>query len=52
MQIMQIIQVERAVEVDRPLDQQRVGDHYRRVEIRQDVRPDLVDRLRVGHELA
>ena len=52
MQIMQIIQVERAVEVDRPLDQQRVGDHYRRVEFRQGVRPGLADRLRVGHELA
>ena len=52
MQIMQIIQVEWAVEVDRPLDPQRVGDHYRRDEFRQGVRPGLVDRLRVGHELA
>ena len=51
-QIIQIIQVERVVEVDRPLDPQRLGDHYRRVEFRQGVRPGLVDRLRVDHELA
>jgi hypothetical protein len=51
-QIMQIIQGGRAVEVDRLLDQQRMGDHYCQVEIHLGVRLGLVDRLRVGHELA
>jgi hypothetical protein len=47
----QIIQGESVVEVDRSLDQQRVGD-CRQVEIHLDVRLGLVDHLRVGHELA
>ena len=47
----QIIQGEPVVEVDRSLDQQRVGD-CRQVEIHLDVRLGLVDHLRVGHELA
>jgi len=51
-QIMQIIQGGRAVEVERLLDQHRMGDHCCQVEIRLGVRLDLVDRLRVDHELA